>query len=221
MRLLDLFCGAGGAAMGYSRAGFDIVGIDHVPQPHYPFEFVQADALEYLAEHGHEFDAIHASPPCQFYSRLRHLPWLRHKRYWRSIPPTREGLVAAGKPWVIENVLDAGWDMGESIVVCGQMFGLHLFRHRRFASSFLMLAPPHERHHWIITPGRATLATRHQGLNAWGGEAGHQAGVQRHRRNMDIDWMTGKELGQAVPPAYTYFVGSQLMRQLARMEALP
>ncbi len=215
MKLLDLFCGAGGAAMGYHRAGFEVVGVDIAPQKNYPFSFVQADALGYVAEHGHKFDAIHASPPCQFYSRLRYLPWLREKLYWRSIPPTIAALETVGRPWVLENVLDAGWDMGESIVVCGQMFGLHLFRHRRFASSFLMLAPPHETHHWVITPGRATLAQRRHGLNAWGGEAGHQGGVQRHRTNMDIDWMTGSELSQAVPPAYTEFVGRQLMAVLS------
>src|SRR5215510_8621482 len=86
--LLDLFCGAGGAAVGYHRAGFDVVGVDINPQPHFPFEFVQADAIEFVTAHGQEFDHIHASPPCQFYTRLRTLPWLKDKEYWRSIPPT-------------------------------------------------------------------------------------------------------------------------------------
>ena len=88
--LLDLFCGAGGAAMGYSRAGFDdITGVDIADQPRYPFRFVRGDALEYLAAHGAEYDAIHASPPCQYYTRLRYLPWMRGRVYWRSVPPTR------------------------------------------------------------------------------------------------------------------------------------
>jgi 23S rRNA G2069 N7-methylase RlmK/C1962 C5-methylase RlmI len=97
-RLLDLFCKAGGAGMGYHRAGFDVVGVDHEPQPRYPFAFVQADALEYLAAHGHEYDAIHASPPCQGYSRLRHLPWLKGREWPLLIEPCRALLVQAGRP---------------------------------------------------------------------------------------------------------------------------
>ena len=118
-RLLDLFCGAGGAAVGYSRAGFtEIVGVDCAPQPHYPFTFVQADALEYLAGHGQEFDAIHASPPCQYYSPLRHLP--RAGIYEDSVPPTQVLLRNSGKPFVLENVmgakLQAGWLCGGCLV---------------------------------------------------------------------------------------------------------
>src|SRR3990167_2895583 len=108
MKLLDLFCGAGGAAVGYHQAGFDtIVGVDIKPQKHYPFTFVEADALEYLAEHGHEFDAIHASPPCQGYSIMRNLPWLRDKDYPLLIEPIRERLIAAAVPYIIENVAGA------------------------------------------------------------------------------------------------------------------
>ena len=102
MRLLDLFCGAGGAAMGYHRAGFyEIVGVDIAPQPRYPFEFARADALEYLAEHGHEFDAIHASPPCQGYSIMHNLPWLRGRDYPLLLLPTLEMLEGLGKPYVV------------------------------------------------------------------------------------------------------------------------
>ena len=216
MRLLDLFCGAGGAAMGYSRAGFDeIIGVDIAPQPRYPFTFVQADALEYVAEYGHEFDAIHASPPCQYYSRLRFLPWLKDKVYWRSIPPTRDGLDSTGKPWVIENVEDAGWDMLDSFTLCGRAFGLPIFRHRRFETSNLpMWSVPHMKHTSVIVPGRASLAKRRHGMvgiNAWGGPAGHQGGTERHKAAMGIDWMTGDELTQAVPPAFTEFIGTQLL----------
>jgi len=201
--------------MGYSRAGFtEIVGVDNRPQPRYPFEFIQADALEYLAEHGQEFDAIHASPPCQYYSRLRHLPWLRDKTYWRSIPPTREGLKEIGIPYVIENVEDAGWDMEGNVNLCGRMFGLKIFRHRRFETPFLTLQPPHEKHHWTITPGRASLSKRHHGLDGWGGAAG-QSGVERHRVELDIDWMTGKELAQAIPPVYTEFIGKALLANIS------
>lgn len=101
-RLLDLFCGAGGCAVGYSRAGFEVVGVDSAPMSRFPFEFHQADALEYLAEHGHEFDAIHASPPCQAYSTLRHMP--HAKKHPDLVAVTRAALLAANKPYVIENV---------------------------------------------------------------------------------------------------------------------
>ena len=166
MRLLDLYCGPGGAAMGYSRAGFDeIIGVDIAPQPRYPFEFVQADALEYLAEHGHEFDAIHASPPCQGYSIMHNLPWLRGRDYPLLLLPTLEMLEALGKPYVVENVmgarhgsktlkkrgleahgLKAGW-------LCGAMFGLPFYRHRLFATNWMWLAPGHPRHVGVIRPG--------------------------------------------------------------------
>ncbi len=115
IRLLDLFCGAGGAAVGYHNAGFDeIIGVDIKPQPRYPFEFVQADALEYLAEHGREFDAIHASPPCQGYSIMHNLPWLRGRDYPLLILPTIEMLEALGKPYVVENVMGGVEDAPEA-----------------------------------------------------------------------------------------------------------
>ena len=168
MRLLDLFSGAGGTAMGYSRAGFDeIVGVDIVPQPRYPFAFQQADALEFLAQHGHEFDAIHASPPCQGYSIMHNLPWLRGREYPLLILPTIEMLEGLGKPYVVENVmgarygsktlkkrgleahgLKAGW-------LCGTMFGLPFYRHRLFASNWFWLAPGHPKHVERIRAGRS------------------------------------------------------------------
>jgi DNA (cytosine-5)-methyltransferase 1 len=195
-RLLDLFAGAGGAARGYQQAGFYVVGVDHVPQPRYiGEEFIQADALEYLAEHGHEYDAIHASPPCQAYSIMRNLPWLRDKEYPMLIEPTREVLQSVGKAWVIENVmgakLAAGW-------LCGRMFGLPFFRHRAFETNWFWMQPGHPKHTSVISGGRML-----------GGRArlGHEA--------MLLAWMSPKERDQAVPPAYTRYVGEQLMRTLA------
>ena len=165
MRLLDLFCGGGGAAMGYSRAGFDeIVGVDIAPQPRYPFEFVQADALEFLADHGHEFDAIHASPPCQGYSIMHNLPWLWGREYPLLIKPTRDLMIHVGKPWVLENVMGAKWGcnnlenisrlIGYDITdhgmkanwLCGAMFGKPFYRHRLFESNWFWLAPGHPKH---------------------------------------------------------------------------
>ena len=128
MRLLDLFCGAGGAAMGYYRAGFEnIVGIDNKPQPNYPFEFIQVDALEYLVEHGSEYDIIHASPPCQAFSWAA-ARW--DKEYPDLISATRDLLLRTGKQYIIENVITA--PIEKSLLLCGTMFGLGVIRHRHF-----------------------------------------------------------------------------------------
>ena len=167
MRLLDLFCGAGGAARGYADAGFsEIVGVDIEPQKHYGYEFVQGDALEYLSEHGEDFDAIHASPPCQGYSIMTlNLPWFKGKTYPLLILPTIELLEKVGRPYCLENVmgarhnsasikkrgleehgLKAGW-------LCGAMFGLPFYRHRLFATNWLWLAPGHPKHQGHVTNG--------------------------------------------------------------------
>jgi Site-specific DNA methylase len=212
MRLLDLFCGAGGAAMGYHRAGFEVVGVDIEPQPHYPFEFHQADALTFPLE---GFDAIHASPPCQAYSRLRYLPWLRDKEYWDSLPPTRERLAQATVPWVIENVEDAPLD---GITLCGTMFGLGhpdgvpLYRHRRFECSWFLLAPGHPKHYQTIVPG--PLLKNRGRLNNGYVLGGHQMGGKKAGYALGIDWMNGKECSQAIPPAYTEWIGEQLLSVL-------
>ncbi len=229
MRLLDLFCGAGGAAMGYHRAGFEVVGVDHLPQKHYPFEFHQADALEYCAAHGNEFDAIHASPPCQGYSRMRHLSWLKGREYPLLIPVTRLALQATGRPypvlWVIENVSDAPL-MGAEL--CGAALGLPIRRHRRFESSILLLFPPCPGHE-IVAHGHATMATKYpSGITGVkiGGQSkalgvGHNAGWKEAARMMGIDWMSRDELSQAIPPAYTEFIGRQLMAALIGFGSLP
>jgi len=236
-RLLDLFCGGGGAAMGYYYAGFQPYGIDNQPQPHYPFPFLCMDALEaidrllrgegltfsngetlYLVD----FAAIHASPPCQYYSRLRHLPWLKDKKYWRSIPPTRNALLKTGLPFIIENVEDALIDMPDSIILCGRMFDLPIYRHRRFeAYPFLLLQPPHQKHTGVIAAGRASIARRYsQNTSSSVGcireisrntIAGHIGGVERARQAMQIDWMNQKEISQAVAPALTKFCGIYLL----------
>lgn len=222
-RLLDLFCGAGGAAMGYHRAGFDVVGVDIAPQPHFPFDFIQADAIEYLSETlAVGFDAIHASPPCQFYSRLRTLPWLRERDYWESIPPTMAAVQAAGLPWCVENVESRASKMalGTSWALCGTMFGLQwedgrpLYRHRLFSMSDFMLAPSHPKHDQVLVPG--PLLKNWGRLNNGYVIGGHQNGL-RAMGAMGIDWMTGNELSQAIPPAYTEWIGRQLLASLERV----
>ncbi len=215
-RLLDLFCGAGGAAMGYHRAGFEVVGVDIVPQPHYPFEFHQADAMTYPLD---GFDVIHASPPCQHYTRLRTLPWLRDREYWESIPPTMELVRSSGLPWVVENVESraAMNALGSAWTLCGTMFGLRwedgrpLYRHRVFSSSLFMLAPSHPKHTRVLVPG--PMLKGRARLNNGYMVGGHQNGL-RAMNALGIDWMTGSELSQSIPPAYTEWIGRQLLAVL-------
>jgi DNA (cytosine-5)-methyltransferase 1 len=207
-RLLDLFCGAGGAAMGYSRAGFDVVGVDIKPQPHYPFDFHQMDAMDFprVAGWGGPVDAVHASPPCQAYSSLKS----KTTREWPDlIAAVRQGLREWGKPYVIENVMPAPLHGG--VVLCGLMFGLMTHRHRRFESSVLMMQPTL---HDGPYPKTSTFKRKKQ-LDAGllvsvTGNVGSYVGVPC----MGIDWMTGDELSEAIPPAYTEFVGKRLMDHL-------
>ena len=216
--MLDLFCKAGGCGMGYSRAGFDVTGVDIESQKRYPFAFIQGDALEYVAEHGQEYDVIHASPPCQAYSVATKATAGAAEKHPDLVAPVRELLIATGKPWVIENVPGAPLSQG-SLVLCGLMFGLKVFRHRLFESSHLLFAPPHPSHrgHRIGMQGFCTVAG--------GGNSGvrdrtsgrlvrrrPEDGVAGWRRAMGIDWMTRDELSQAIPPAYTHYIGTQIIR---------
>ena len=138
-RLLDLFCCAGGAGAGYAKAGFEVVGVDLHPQPRYPFEFHQADAMTFDLS---GFDAIHASPPCQAYTVLGGREDLSH--YPDLVDAVRERLQAAGVPWIIENV--PGAPLRDPITLCGAMFGLRSYRHRLFESSVQLAPPPHPKH---------------------------------------------------------------------------
>ena len=208
MRLLDLFCGAGGAAVGYHRAGFEVVGVDIVHQPNFPFEFHRADALEYCRLHGHEFDVIHASPPCQRYSRATKQSGtsLDHPD---MIYPTRKALLAAGRPYVIENVADAWPYLIDPITLCGGMFPpLFTYRHRLFESSVKLVAPTHKPH--LLRTPRSNVFVEGCFMTIYG----HVSPVAKAREAMGIDWyMTQRETVNAIPPAYTEFIGRQLARQ--------
>jgi DNA (cytosine-5)-methyltransferase 1 len=213
--LLDLFCGAGGAAVGYSRAGFDVVGVDVRPQPNYPFEFVQADALEYLHrwlewEYGGEleravFDAIHASPPCQRYMNSGNVDRDRHPDH---LPHVRELLNETGLPWVIENV--PGAPMRADAILCGSQFGLQVRRHRLFEFSWnepLLMWPCNH-----TQPVTGVYGNPH---GAGGAAAGMlPSDLETWSRGMGIDWMTTAELADAIPPAYTELIGHQLLQHL-------
>ena len=208
VRLLDLFCGAGGSAMGYHRAGFDdITGVDIKPMPRYCGDrFIQGDALEYLAAHGQEYDVIHASPPCQAYS-MAGQQWRKEgKDYPDLVAQTRELLKATGKPYIIENV--PGAPLINPIMLNGAMFGLLVHRDRFFECNFPMpftLLPQNAR---PVKMGRPVVT----------GDViqpvGHFSNVPYAREQMGIDWMTQAELAQAIPPAYTEFIGRQLLRVL-------
>ena len=216
--LLDLFCGAGGAGEGYRRAGFHVVSVDIAPQKHNPHELYQDDALhvldilltpggEWQGYRLHDFQAIHASPPCQGYSRMRHLTWLRDRQYPLLIDIIWHRLMFSGVPWIIENVEDA--PMSYSTVLCGVSFGLPLYRHRRFGSSHLLFAPAHQRHLRVIQPGRM-LRDRGR-ISSW-------ERATRLPAAMGCSWMTQHEVSQAIPPAYTEWLGRQLM-QIVRQAA--
>lgn len=211
-RLLDLFCKAGGCTKGYQRAGFYVVGVDIEPQPRYcGDEFVQADALEYVAEHGHEFDAIHASPPCQGYSDLK---YRTGKAYPMLIEDVRSLLLSIGKPYAIENVESAPLD---GIVLCGTMFGLRVIRHRLFESSMLIPQPVHVKRHPLVYTrdkrkshyGKLDQSTAFVQVTGGG-----NCSVAAAKSAMGIDWMTKDELNEAIPPAYTEYIGSYLMEGL-------
>ncbi len=204
-RLLDAFCGGGGSAVGYARAGFNVTGIDNRPQPRFPFAFIQGNALEYLAEHGREFDVITASPPCQAYSRTQRI---HGREYPDLLATTRRLLMATGRPWVIENVTEA--PMG-GIVLCGTFFGLRVIRHRRFESNVFLWCPFQCKH---PSDNRAPIVGRPIKPGQFVTVAGNISGVKLAGEAMGIDWMVRRELVQAIPPAYTEFIGRQLIRYL-------
>ena len=224
MKLLDLFCGAGGAAVGYSRAGFDeIVGVDNAPQKNYPFEFMQADVYELEPAFLQEFDLIHASPPCQAYSSMRGI-WNKWQREGirssmiepdpQSVPKTRNLLEESGMPYIIENVANA--PLRDPLVLCGTMFpGLRVIRHRLFESLFDLQSPrPCQSPHPIMTRLRGDHPMKRRMIDLWAWyikSSDPNPPKDALADAMGIDWMNGKELSQAIPPVYTYWIGKQIL----------
>jgi DNA (cytosine-5)-methyltransferase 1 len=213
-RLLDLFCGAGGAAMGYARAGFEVVGVDIAPQPHYPFEFYCYDALEWLRDgsmYAFGFAAIHASPPCQPHSSLTGWGASRRVKVMGEdlIAQTRELLQATGLPYVIENV--GGAPLENAVMICGQSLGLRVRRHRWFESNVALLVPE------CIHPGPPVIVVR--------GSIGRKVfdprrkaiapSLELAREVMEMPWaVTAGEVCDAIPPAYTELIGHQLLSHI-------
>lgn len=203
-RLLDLFSGAGGAAVGYHRAGFDVVGVDIAPQPRYPFKFVQGHALGPGALFGWPlpFDAVHASPPCQAWSRAT--AWSGDRAaHPKLIEPTRGLLRVTGLPYVIENVQEARHELHDPIMLCGSQFGIRVQSHRYFEIEppvFELMPPCHH---------RASDASRDHGA---------KQPESVFRDALDCPWMTVHEAREAIPPAYTEWIGAHLMAEVRRRQ---
>lgn len=214
--LLDLFCGAGGCSVGYHRAGFDVVGVDHRPQPRYPFNFVQADVFDYLESHSvKHFSVIHASPPCQAYSAANNIHG--RKDHPDLIGSTRCWLQDCARRWVIENVPRS--PLQSPVQVCGLALGLGVRRHRLFESSEFLFGTECGNHKedYVIVFGHGARGRAHQtGVAKGGGPVIYRPTIplERAKVAMGIDWMTRGELSQAIPPAYTHFIGAQLLRAI-------
>ena len=208
-RLLDLFCGAGGAAMGYHRAGFEVVGVDIEPQPRYPFRMSVRDALE--VAHTYTVDAIHASPPCQLFSAYQRAN-KRQGQHLNLIPETRRLLRESGLPYVIENV--PGAPLEEPVTICGVSLGLDVRRHRLFETNVSLLVPSCACGGWQEQKfDRGSRRTRPNdrrtvAVGEW------RIPLETQQRAMGIDWMPVAELSQAIPPAYTELIGHQLLQHL-------
>ncbi len=201
--LLDLFCGAGGCTKGYQLAGFYVVGVDIKNQPRYcGDEFFKADALEFLKKYGENYDVIHASPPCQKYGKTKHLAGDHPK----LIKETRELLIKNKKPYVIENV--PGAPLINPLLLNGAMFGMLVLRDRLFESNLplpLVLLPQNQK---PVKMGRRV--SNGQVIQP----VGNFSGVEYARKQMGIDWMTQKEIAQAIPPAYTEFIGKYIIKMI-------
>lgn len=214
-RLLDLFCGAGGAGKGYADAGFEVVGVDLKPQPRYPFEFHQADALEFPLD---GFDVIHASPPCQAFTTMANRfrgAGGKADSHPELIAPMRLRIKATGLPYVIENVVGARSSLrGHILLLHGGMFGLRVHRPRLFESSLFILAPEARAAREPV----GVYGERHDGRRLWtradGSEQRAAKTLEEGRAAMGIDWMEWRELAESIPPAYTRFIGNALLNAL-------
>lgn len=220
-RLLDLYSCAGVGASGYHRAGFDVVGVDINPQLHYPYEHITANVLDLDPAWIATFDAVHASPPCQHYTELRH-------RYVRNdhpalIAPTRELLRAAGRPYVIENVEDARAELIDPVMLCGRMFpGLRVFRHRLFETSgFALPQLAHPSHRGVVCHTFDKRKKQFGRTDEWtdfvsvtGGGNCRKAAALDAMGVPERTELTKKEINEAIPAAYTEFIGAALLAEI-------
>jgi DNA (cytosine-5)-methyltransferase 1 len=225
-KMVDVCCCAGGTSVGYHRAGFCVTGVDINPQPRYPFRFIQADARAYLDHHADEYAVGAGSPPCQHWSPLNAY---NHVDYPQLIEPVRDGFIAAGLPYVIENVEAAAPELKDPILLCGPMFGLKVYRHRLFEANWPLAAPPHFKHEalcarngYLPTIGRPFMSI-HGGRHskAWQSAACEAMGLPHlDLRVSGADTKTAiREICEAIPPSYTDYIGCQLLAHLSAEEA--
>lgn len=213
---LDLYCGAGGAAVGYARAGFYVIGIDKEPQPNYPYDFYQADAR--FVKIPDWVDFVHASPECQKHSITKYMPHVNLEKYNDDIEIIRKKLEATGKPFVIENVLGA--PLKNPLMLHGKMFGLRVIRKRLFESNLFLMTPPVPNHRDGSTNSHRGYSSHANGAK-YITVAGNNYSLKDGKAAMDIDHMqTKKELAQAIPPIYTEFLGRQILEQIAQRQAV-
>lgn len=213
-RLLDLYCCAGGASVGYARAGFDVRGVDHVAQPDYPYPFTLGNALRVDLD---GVDVAHASPPCKAHTPLRHTarPGLFDPPHLDLIGPTRDRLIAAGIPYVIENVPGARAVLLDPVCYCGSSFALPVRRHRWFESNVPLTAPPCDHASQPVVVGVYGSGGADAGRAARGGGGGVKVSGAAAAAALGIDWTTDqRRLSQAIPPAYTEHIGRQLLDAL-------
>ena len=209
-KLLDAYCGVGGASAGYQAAGFHVTGVDVMPQPRYIGDrFHQGDAIEFIREHGHSFDAIHASPPCQASCALTK-GTNQGRTYPQLIPATRTALRATGKPWVMENV--QGSDLARWLTLCGEYFQLGVIRHRYFETGgFLVLQPEHVPHRGRVAGWRHGECYDGPYVAVYG-DGGGKGTVTEWQTAMGIGWTEERtEIAEAIPPAFTEYVGEYLL----------
>lgn len=221
-RILDLFCCEGGAARGYEAAGFEVVGVDLDPKfaRRYPYEFHAADAIKFVKEHASEFDAIHASPPCQAYSVTKNS---HNREHPQLIEPTRQALIESGLPYVIENVVGA--PLINPVLLCGRMFGLEAIdddgekvvmdRHRLFETNFGLPPLLHEPHDKSLQVAGSYGGARRDKYEArFIRKGGYVPSKKVQESLLGIDWMTQHGLYQSLPPVYTQYVGKHLIKHL-------
>lgn len=221
-RLLDAYCCAGGASVGYARAGFDVEGVELHPRTDYPYRQHQGDAVAFIRERGHQYDAIAASPPCQAHTTLTkgHLAQGRDYGHVDLIADTRAALIQAGVPYIIENVVGARAELVNPVMLCGLSFGLRVFRHRLFESNLPLDAPVHPSHRGHRVAGWRH-GVKHEGdMFAVYGDGGGKGTTAEWQAAMGIDWTEDrKAIAEAIPPAYTEHLGRQLLAHLTQERA--
>jgi DNA (cytosine-5)-methyltransferase 1 len=203
--------------MGYHLAGLDVTGVDIAPQPNYPFPCYQADAIEFIRKHGHEYDLIHASPPCQADCTLTAGTNQRlDKGYVNLTAETRDALMATGRPWILEQPIGKA-EMRRDVMLCGLMFDLKVFRHRQFEMHGLLIAEPaHPTHKGHRVKGWRHGRVHDGDMVSVYGSGGYKGSVSEWQDAMDVHWTDRRyELAQAIPPAYTEYLGKAALQAIA------